>query len=76
MTTVVWAGTIVGAFLGCLHAIYVYRVVAAEPAGHGRAGYHALWTFALWTVFGSYALALWLISVIAYAVAKAVGWRT
>lgn len=78
MTTVLWTGTVVGALLGFFHAIYVYRMVAVEAgaAGHARAGYYALWTLGLWTLFGSYVLVLWLISVVVYAIARAVGWRT
>ena len=39
--------------------------------GHARAANHAVWTFGLWLVLGSYVLALWLVSVVLYAVFKA-----
>jgi hypothetical protein len=73
MAVVLWAGTVVVAVIGLLHAGYVYRVVAVE--GQFRAGYYALWTFGLWLVFGAYVLVLWIISVIAYAIARPFRWR-
>ena len=73
MTTILWAGTTVGAIFGTLHAIYVYRLVAAD--GHVRAGYYALWTLALWLLFGTYMLVLWVISVVAYSIARPFRWR-
>ncbi len=80
MSSVLWAGTLVGALLGFIHAVYVYRLVAAEaPAGaaanHARAGWYALWTLGLWIVFGAYILVLWVISVVAYAIARPFRWR-
>ncbi len=73
MTTMLWAGTAVGAIFGTLHAIYVYRLVAVD--GHVRAGYYALWTLALWLLFGTYMLVLWIISVVAYSIARPFRWR-
>ena len=77
MLFVLWAGTIVGAVLGLLHAGYVYRVVAASDgaSGPGRAGYYALWTLVLWVLFGAYVLVLWLVAVIAYLIARPFRWR-
>ncbi len=77
MDFVVWAGTILGAVLGLLHAGYVYRVVSV-PGGataHARASYFALWTLCLWLLLGTYVLALWIISVFAYAIARPFRWR-
>ena len=73
MNTVIWAGTVVGAVLGLLHAGYVYRLVAVD--GHLRAGYYAVWTLALWLLFGTYVLVLWVISVVAYTIARPFKWR-
>jgi hypothetical protein len=73
MNTVLWAGTVVGAVFGMLHAVYVYRLVAVD--GHIRAGYYALWTLGLWLVFGTYVLVMWVISVVAYAIARPFRWR-
>ncbi len=73
MTMMLGAGTAVGAIFGTLHAIYVYRLVAADS--HVRAIYYALWTLALWLLFGTYMLVLWVISVVAYAIARPFRWR-
>ena len=77
MDFVVWAGTILGAVLGLLHAGYVYRVVSVPggAAAHARASYFALWTLCLWLLLGTYVLALWIISVLAYAIARPFRWR-
>jgi len=77
MSWVLWIGLVVGAVLGLLHGAYVYRVVAMPggAAAHVRAGYYAIWTLALWLVFGTYVLVLWLVAVVAYAIARPFRWR-
>ncbi len=81
MSTALMIGTFVGAVIGLFHACYVYRQEVGEfPAAladrpvatRAGAGYTAIWTFLLWVVFGAYVIFLWLISVIAYAIYKAV----
>lgn len=76
MTEVLWVGTSLGAVLGTCHAVYVYRLVAAEAPAEAapsriRACYYALWTFGLWVLFGSYVLVLWGTGVVFYTVFKA-----
>lgn len=72
-------GTSVGAVVGFLHALQVYRAQVKEfpnslherpMATRGYAAYSALWTFFLWTVFGFYVLFLWIVSVIVYSIYK------
>ena len=77
MTSMFWVGTIIGAILGLLHAGYVYRVVSVPggAAAHTRAGYYAVWALALWLLCGTYVVVLWIISVVAYAIARPFGWR-
>ena len=77
MNSVLWAGAVVGAIFGLLHAGYVYRVVSVQggATAHARAGYYALWTFLLWLLFGTYLLVLWLIALVAYAIARPFRWR-
>ncbi len=81
MSTALMIGTSVGAVIGLFHACYVYRqevgdfpaALADRPvATRAGAGYYALWTFLLWVAFGAYVFFLWLVSVIAYAICKAV----
>jgi len=67
MILLLWIGSVCGAILGLLHAFYLYRQIAARYARAGAFGvnvrglYYSIWTVALWTLFGSYVLALWLI---------------
>jgi hypothetical protein len=69
-------GTILGAVLGAFHAPIVYRqrIVDGDlsPAG---AAYFALWAFALWTLFGAYLFAFWLIGAAGMAVSQVTGGR-
>lgn len=80
MTNVLWAGMFVSTILGIFHAIYVYQLVTAgAPAGgaviHGRGIYYAMWTLGLWILFGAYVLVLWVVAVVAYAIARPFQWR-
>lgn len=81
MTSFLLIGSSVGAVIGFLHACYLYRyqvgdrpkaLLDSPVATRVGAAYHALWTFFLWVVFGPYVLFLWLLSVIAYAIYKAI----
>ena len=64
-------GSMLGAIFGLAHAIYVFRVVVREPSGRNLptflpALYAALWTFALWLLFGTYLMLLWLLGCLLY----------
>ncbi|MDJ0893753.1 MAG: hypothetical protein QNJ92_01315 [Alphaproteobacteria bacterium] len=81
MSIVLWLGSALGAAIGLLHAGYIYRQEVTEVpparrerpfATRARAAYFALWAFALWVVFGSYLLVLWLLAVIAHGVYRVV----
>ncbi len=70
MDLFLWIGSAIGAVLGLLHGAYLYRKITARASAAGAAGinvrglYYAIWTFALWTIFGSYVLAFWLVGSI------------
>lgn len=71
MNEFLWLGTSLGAGFGVLHAVQVYRgKVEEEGASIGRAGYFALWTVALWTLFGAYLLVFWIVGAIGLAVSR------
>ncbi len=81
MTILLLIGSSIGAVIGFLHACYVYRQEVGElpnalserpVRARASAAYYALWTFVLWAVFGSYVLFLWVVSIIAYGIYKAV----
>ncbi len=76
MSTLLIIGSAVGVIIGLVHAGYVYfqrtkedpKKLADHPLRvRANAAYFALWTLALWVVFGSYVFSLWLISVVIYA---------
>lgn len=62
------AGSAFGFVIGLCHAAALWRAPIRYPeeAAFTRARY-ALWTVALWTLFGSYVLWLWLPACAAYA---------
>jgi hypothetical protein len=71
MDEFLWLGTFFGAVFGVLHAVHVYRRrVEEDAAGPGRAAYFALWAVALWTIFGAYLLAFWIIGAVGLAVSR------
>ncbi len=71
MSEFLWAGAILGAVLGVIHAVQAYRQrVADEGASPGRAAYFALWTVALWVLFGAYLLAFWIIGAVGLAISR------
>ena len=76
MTGFLWAGCALGALLGLVHGVSVYQRIAPRPAaGRGPGGrlqglYYGLWTFLLWTLFGAYVLAFWLLGVVAYPLVR------
>ena len=66
-------GSLIGALCGALHAPLVYRnrrrdEGASLAPSHAEA--HALWAFALWTLFGAYLLLFWVIGAVGMAVSR------
>ncbi len=69
-----WTGTVLGVFLGLIHAVYVFRTVTSqaprESVSLARGLYYAGWTVGLWILFGSYLLGLWIVAVICHGAAR------
>lgn len=77
MVYILWAGSALGAVIGLAHAIYLYRRRFAGPDTNGSAAlYRGLWTFLLWTLFGSYLLVLWAVAVVVYSIRKVIPGRS
>ena len=68
-----WLGSGLGAVLGVLHGVHLYRRQTARAITGGSLSprvsglYYGLWAVALWTLFGSYVLAFWVLGAVAYA---------
>jgi hypothetical protein len=71
-----WIGSALGAVVGLLHGIYLYRQQAArapvnDPTGNRAIGlYYGLWAVVLWIVFGAYVLAFWILGAFAWLVMR------
>lgn len=71
MTAFLWVGTSLGAIFGLLHGVCVARQQFAATGNHARALWFALWTAMLWTLFGAYLLAFWLVGAATFALSCA-----
>ena len=81
MNTIVWIGSLLGLVIGSLHAVHLYRrrvADARESAASGatadlatarlEGAYYGLWALALWVIFGTYILVLWVIGAVAHSI--------
>ena len=82
MDLFLWIGSAIGATLGFLHGVYLYRKITARASVGDATGinvrglYYAVWTFALWTLFGSYVLAFWLVGSIGSSLVRLIPRRS
>ncbi len=80
MSYILWTGSILGAVIGLLHAVYLYRGRVADArasaeggiTAHAEGAYYGRWALALWIIFGSYVLVLWVIGAVAYTIFRLV----
>jgi hypothetical protein len=71
VNTFLLIGALLGAVIGVLHAGYLYRDrIAGGHSGIVSAAWFAAWTLALWTVFGPYPLAFWIIGAVGLAFSR------
>ena len=74
MASFLFISSACGAALGLLHARNLYRQIAVRDQTKTLTGvnlrglYYGIWTVALWTIFGSYVVVLWLIGAFATAI--------
>ena len=80
MSFLLWAGMIVGAACGLGHGAYVYNLVSREaskvnsgPAIRPKAISYAIWTLALWVLFGVYVTVLWVVACCFYIPSRLLG---
>lgn len=70
MGTFLQIGVVLGAVVGLIHALHLFRE-RRVVAGTGAALWFAVWTVALWTLFGAYVLAFWIIGALGMALSGA-----
>lgn len=66
MGTLLVTGTVLGAAVGLVHAVHLWRSAKREGDASALTLYRGVWAIALWTLFGSYLLVLWLIGAVAF----------
>ena len=60
-----WFGTLLGFVIGCAHfAQILISRLSGNELNFSKTVWHALWVLALWTLFGSYVLLLWLAGIL------------
>lgn len=69
MSEFIWYGTVLGAILGAFHFLHILFSRLGQP-GTNLIGtlWQGLWTWALWTLFGAYVLAFWLLGLVLYLI--------
>lgn len=72
MGDILFYGTCIGAVIGVIHAIHFVATRLSGPGNPVRTIWHGTWLFVLWTAFGTYVVALWLIGVLVLGIAKVV----
>lgn len=71
MNTFLLAGTVLGAFIGFCHMLIVLAARLGRPEfGTSKTVWQGIWTWGLWTLFGAYVLAFWLIGLICMGLAR------
>lgn len=68
MESFLWVGSSIGAVIGLIHGVCLFKNISTRTSASKvsvRSVYYALWTFILWTIFGSYVLFFWLVGVFA-----------
>lgn len=71
MSTFLLAGAFIGGFVGLLHAVQIFgERLRRGTGGVLSAAWFALWTMALWTVFGAYVLAFWVFGLALMALSR------
>jgi dimethylaniline monooxygenase (N-oxide forming) len=80
MSTLLWVGTAIGTACGLGHGAYVYSEVRRDRAKPERvddqspaALSYAVWTLALWILFGFYVTVLWIIALCFYLPSRILG---
>ncbi len=66
-----WFGTMLGASVGFVHFLQFLLTRAGRPGRNFlRHLWHGLWIWALWTLFGAYVLAFWLLGLVLMAISS------
>lgn len=74
--------SLLAVILGIAHAVYAYRQEVElfgftlhehSIAIRFRASYYALWALVLWVVVGPYIVGYWLLAIVPYLIARAMG---
>ena len=71
MVEFLWTGTIVGAVFGLLHMLFTLSTRLGQPGLNPlKTVWQGIWTVVLWTLFGAYVLAFWILGAVCLGAAR------
>lgn len=71
MTEFLWTGTVVGAVIGLLHMLHTFATQLGRPGLHPlKTLWQGVWTWGVWTLFGAYVLAFWIVGLICLGLSR------
>ena len=66
-----WTGTIAGAVVGLFHMLFTFSTRLGQPGlSPLKTLWQGVWTWVLWTLFGAYVLAFWILGAVCLGVAR------
>ena len=74
MNEFLWIGTLLGAIVGLLHALNTLSTrLKHDRLRRMKTAWQSIWTIALWTLFGAYVLAFWIIGAVIFGISRLLG---
>lgn len=69
-----WIGACLGAVIGLLHMLHVLATRLGQPGlSIAKTLWQVAWIWALWTLFGAYVLAFWILGALLLGVSRLLG---
>jgi hypothetical protein len=76
MSVVLWIGVALGAVIGLFQMLYIFVTRLGRPGlSTAKTLWQGVWTWALWTLFGAYVLAFWMLGAGLLGVSRLLGHR-
>ena len=74
MSWFLWIGAWVGAVIGLIHTLHVLATRLGQPGlPMAKTLWQGAWTWALWSLFGAYVLAFWIVGALLLGCSRLLG---